>query len=48
MIVRNVDVANGRMRYLIKKNRSMNPHGFAYGLYQGKISWDDEPVGIQE
>ena len=47
MIVRDLDVANGRMLIPIKKNRSMNSHGFAYCLSQGKIAWDDEPVGIQ-
>jgi hypothetical protein len=25
----------------------MDPHGFAYLLDQGKIVWDDEPLGIQ-
>ena len=47
MIVRDLDVANGRMLIPIKKNRSMNSAGFAYSLSQGKIAWDEEPVGIQ-
>ncbi len=47
MIARDLDVANGRMLVPIKKSRSMNPNGFAYCLQQGKILWDDEPVGIQ-
>jgi hypothetical protein len=47
MIVRDLDVANGRRLVPIKKTRSMNPHGFAYGLSQGKIAWDEAPDGIQ-
>ena len=47
MIVRDLDVANGRRLVPIKKTRYMNPHGFAYGLSQGKIAWDEAPDGIQ-
>jgi hypothetical protein len=47
MIVRDLDVANGRRLVPIKKTRYMNPHGFAYGLSQGKIVWDEAPDGIQ-
>ena len=47
MIVRDLDVANGRRLVPIKKTRHMNPHGFAYGLSQGKIAWDEAPDGIQ-
>jgi len=47
MIVRDLDVANGRRLVPIKKTRYMNPHGFAYSLSQGKIAWDEEPDGIQ-
>ena len=47
MIVRDLDVANGRRLVPIKKTRHMNPHGFAYSLSQGKIAWDEEPDGIQ-
>jgi hypothetical protein len=47
MIVRDLDIANGRRLVPIKKTRYMNPHGFAYGLSQGKIVWDEAPDGIQ-
>ena len=47
MIVRDLDVANGRRLVPIKKTRYMNPHGFAYSLSQGKIAWDEAPDGIQ-
>ena len=48
MIVRDPDVANGRMLVPIKKNCSMTENGFAYLLDQGKIAWDEAPVGIQD
>ena len=48
MIVRDPDVANGRMLVPIKKNCSMTENGFAYLLDQGKIAWDETPVGIQD
>ena len=48
MIVRDPDVAHGRMLVPIKKNCSMTENGFAYLLDQGKIAWDETPVGIQD
>jgi hypothetical protein len=37
MIVRDVDVANGRMRIPIKKNRSMNPMGLRTACIKEKF-----------
>ena len=48
MIVRDPDVASGRMLVPIKKNCSMHENGFAYVLSQGKIARDAAPVGIQD
>ena len=46
MIVRDPNVASGRMLVPIKKNCSMHENGFAYVLSQGKIAWAAAPVGI--
>ena len=47
MVVRDLNVTTGRMLLPIKKNRSMNHHGFAYFHHQGKVVWDAEPVRIE-
>jgi len=46
MIVRDPNVASGRMLVPIKKNCSMHENGFSYVLSQGKIAWGAAPVGI--
>jgi hypothetical protein len=47
MVVRDLDTTSGRMLLPIKKNCSMNRNGFAFFLHEGKVVWDDEPVGIE-
>ena len=47
MVVRDLDTTSGRMLLPIKKNCSMNRNGFAFFLHEGKVVWDDEPIGIE-
>ena len=47
MVVRDLDTTTGRMLLPIKKNCSMNRNGFAFFLHEGKVIWDDEPIGIE-
>ena len=47
MVVRDLENTIGRMLLPIKKNYSMNRHGFAFFLHEGKVVWDAEPIGIE-
>jgi len=47
MVVRDLENTTGRMLLPIKKNYSMNRHGFAFFLHEGKVVWDAEPIGIE-
>ena len=47
MVVRDLENTTGRMLLPIKKNYSMNRHGFAFFLHEGKMVWDAEPIGIE-
>ena len=47
MVVHDLENTTGRMLLPIKKNYSMNRHGFAFFLDEGKVVWDAEPIGIE-